>query len=65
MLTSDITASSSDKAVFVGAGLTNSINFDKFFFTLSEESRAGAFCFQQSFINLTIDSSTCKNMQLL
>ena len=65
MLTSDITASSSDKAIFVGAGLTNSINFDKFFFTLSDESRAGAFCFQQSFINLTIDSSTCKNMQLL
>lgn len=65
MLTSDIKANSSDKAVFDGAGLTNSINFDKFFFTLSDESRAGAFCFQQSFINLTIDSRTCKKEQLL
>ena len=60
MFTSEMIAYSSDKAVFDGAGLTISISFDKFFFTLSDDSRAGAFCFQQSFIILTIDSRTCK-----
>ena len=65
MLISEVIAYSSDRAVFVGAGLTISINFDKFFFTLSDESRAGAFCFQQSLINLTMDSRTCKIILLL
>ena len=58
MFTSDIIAYSCDRVVLLGAGLTISISFDKFFFTLSDDRRAGAFCFQQSLIIFTTDSRT-------
>lgn len=54
-------SSDSDNDVFIGAGLSISISFDKVFFTLSDGRRADAFCFQQSFINFPMTSSAYKS----